>query len=113
MITSKLTRLLLIVWLLFVVVAYAPPAAHASTREDGVVVHMVRKGETLTSIATKYGITAQAIARYNGISVSKRLITNARLKIPLPSPKPTPKPTPVPASEVPPILPTTRPQNDG
>lgn len=113
MITSKFTRLLLFVGLLFVVLAYAPPAAHASAREDGVIIHMVRKGETLTSIATKYGTTAKAIATYNGISVSKRLVTNVRLKIPAPPSKPTPGPTPASASGVPPILPTTRPQNGG
>ena len=113
MVKSKfIVRLILAVGLLFVVVAYAP-AAQASAREDRVITHVVHKGETLTSIASKYGITAKAIAKYNRISVSTKLQTNTRLKIPLPGAKATPTPTLQPLPEHPPILPTTRPQNDG
>jgi len=45
------------------------------------VVHVVRRGESLTAIARRYGTTPQAIARTNGISVHKLLQIGERLRV--------------------------------
>ncbi len=48
--------------------------------------HRVRPGENLSTIAARYGTTAQAIARANGISDPHRVIAGTRLRIPGGSP---------------------------
>ncbi|MBM4175467.1 MAG: LysM peptidoglycan-binding domain-containing protein [Ignavibacteria bacterium] len=48
------------------------------------VVHKVGSGETLTSIANKYGVTAGMIADANNIPKKIRLKSNSQLKIPIP-----------------------------
>jgi len=45
-------------------------------------VHVVRRGETLWSIATRYGSTVQAIAQVNGLSNSRLIHAGQRLTIP-------------------------------
>jgi len=54
-----------------------PAAAYAA---DGV--HVVRRGETLYSIARRYGVSVQAIASANGIRNPSRIYTGQRLRIP-------------------------------
>ncbi len=56
----------------------APPTAPETELPT---VHTVRRGETLTSIAGRYGTTAQAIARTNGRNVRQVLHVGDRLKI--------------------------------
>lgn len=48
----------------------AAPTANAATfiRLQGVTTHRVRSGETLSGIASRYGVTTQAIMRYNGLT---------------------------------------------
>lgn len=45
-------------------------------------VHVVRAGETLSSIAARYGVSASALARANGISNPNRIYVGQRLTIP-------------------------------
>jgi len=45
-------------------------------------VHVVRRGETLTAIAARYGTTPQAIVRLNGLANANRIYAGQRLKIP-------------------------------
>ncbi|SPD74878.1 Lytic transglycosylase catalytic [uncultured Desulfobacterium sp.] len=45
--------------------------------------HVVRKGETLSSIAKKYGTTVSAIASINYLSIKKSISAGRRLKIPV------------------------------
>jgi LysM repeat protein len=45
-------------------------------------VHLVQRGETLSSIAARYGTTAQAIARANGLSNPNYIYAGQRLTIP-------------------------------
>lgn len=45
--------------------------------------HKVRRGETITSIAKRYKVSASTIASYNNISTKKRLIVGQRLKVPV------------------------------
>jgi membrane-bound lytic murein transglycosylase D len=56
----------------------APPTAPETELPT---VHTVRRGETLTSIAERYGTTAHAIARTNGRNVRQVLHVGDRLKI--------------------------------
>ena len=44
--------------------------------------HVVRKNETLSAIAQKYGVSANAIQAYNGISNTNLLFVGKKLKIP-------------------------------
>jgi murein DD-endopeptidase MepM/ murein hydrolase activator NlpD len=54
---------------------YRRPASYGS-------VHVVRKGETLSSIARRYGVSSYAIARYNGLRDPNRIEVGQRLRIP-------------------------------
>jgi membrane-bound lytic murein transglycosylase D len=46
-------------------------------------VHTVKRGETLTRIASKYGVSRQELADANNISVKTKLYTGVQLKIPV------------------------------
>ncbi len=56
-----------------------PPSARKSF-----VLHRVKKGETISSIANKYGITPELLADANNISKKIKLKRNSILKIPVP-----------------------------
>ena len=45
-------------------------------------IHIVRKNETLSAIAQKYGVSANAIQSYNGISNPNLLFVGKKIKIP-------------------------------
>ncbi|MBK8946810.1 MAG: LysM peptidoglycan-binding domain-containing protein [Ignavibacteriae bacterium] len=47
------------------------------------VVHNVKKGETLSQIADKYGVGIAQLARFNKISTNSRIYPNIKLKIPV------------------------------
>ena len=47
----------------------------------GAVVHVVRRGDTLWDIASRYGTTPRAIAAANGIRVNKTLQIGERLSV--------------------------------
>jgi membrane-bound lytic murein transglycosylase D len=44
--------------------------------------YRVRRGETLSSIARKFGVSQSALARLNGLSTSSRLVSGRRLRVP-------------------------------
>ena len=56
----------------------APDAGAAK----GVTVYTVKKGDTLSQIAAKYGTTYQAIAAYNGIKNPNAIRVGQKIKIP-------------------------------
>jgi LysM repeat protein len=58
------------------------------------ILHKVKKGETLSGIALKYGTTVEAIMKANNISDPKSVRYGQTLIIPPPSPPTTPTPTP-------------------
>ncbi len=67
------------------------------------IVYVVAPGDTLSSIARRFGVTVEEIASLNGIEDTSRLQVNQRLLIPRPEgapptpvPTPTPPPTPTP-----------------
>ena len=57
------------------------PASTPSTT-TGDTIYTVKSGDTLSSIAAKYGITYQALASYNGISNPNKISVGQKLKIP-------------------------------
>ena len=63
-------------------VALAAPPAHAAAPEDDGVIHVVGWGETLFSIARRYGTSVDAICAANGIADPARIYTGQRLVIP-------------------------------
>lgn len=60
-------------------VADTAPDAGAA---QGVTVYTVKKGDTLSQIAAKYGTTYQAIAAYNGIKNPNAIRVGQKIKIP-------------------------------
>ena len=61
-------------------------------------VHVVRRGDTLSHIALRYGVYAHRIVQANNIVNPNRIYAGQRLVIPCaPQPKPKPKPGPAPA----------------
>ena len=60
-------------------VADTAPDAGAA---QGVTVYTVKKGDTLSQIASKYGTTYQAIAAYNGIKNPNAIRVGQKIKIP-------------------------------
>lgn len=60
-------------------VADTAPDAGAA---QGVTVYAVKKGDTLSRIAAKYGTTYQAIAAYNGIKNPNAIRVGQKIKIP-------------------------------
>ncbi|MBI5651584.1 MAG: LysM peptidoglycan-binding domain-containing protein [Chloroflexi bacterium] len=63
-------------------------------RADAPTIHTVAWGETLYSIARTYGITPQAIANANGITLNQLLVVGMRLKIPTSNAPTAPATTP-------------------
>jgi peptidoglycan hydrolase-like protein with peptidoglycan-binding domain len=62
---------------------FGPPARRARvtpTATSGR--HVVRSGETLTSIAARYGTTVDGLARRNGLDPKRWLIVGTRLQVP-------------------------------
>lgn len=62
------------------------------------VVHVVQRGDTLYSIARRYGVTVQAVAQANGILNPNLIYVGQQLSIPGGTPSPGPTPTPPPTS---------------
>jgi LysM repeat protein len=66
-----------LVILLVIAALLLPQAAHAEGK-----VHKVKRGETLYSIARRYGTTVNAIVKANGIRNRNRIYVGQRLSIP-------------------------------
>lgn len=61
-------------------------AAHApSTQPAKVIVHIVRRGDTLFTIARTYGVSVKVIMAYNRISNPDQIQIGQKIYIPLPS----------------------------
>lgn len=57
-------------------------AGGSAASAPATTVHVVRRGDTLSGIAKRYGTSAKAIARASGISVRKMLHPGDRLQVP-------------------------------
>jgi LysM repeat protein len=60
----------------------ATPASHHHHRHRTVAVHVVRSGESLSSIARRYHTTVAKLARLNHLDPSHFLLIGTRLKVP-------------------------------
>lgn len=77
----RLRRLIVLTLLLAWTLAAAAPAL-AGELHQGNVIHVVAWGETLYSIARRYGTTVDAISAANGLSDPTRIYAGQRLTIP-------------------------------
>jgi LysM repeat protein len=59
-----------------------PTAVPSSSETGGTIWHTVQPGETLSSIARRYGSTWQAIAQANNITDPNQIYVGQRIKIP-------------------------------
>jgi membrane-bound lytic murein transglycosylase D len=57
-------------------------SSHSSSSPSRGRVHVVRSGDTLWSVARKYGVTVPVLAEANGLSANAGLVPGARLEIP-------------------------------
>jgi lipoprotein-anchoring transpeptidase ErfK/SrfK len=76
--------------------APAPAPASVSNRAPAVSVYVVSRGDTLATIAARYGTTVDAMARANGLYNPNFVWVGQRLNVPgsagLPAPQPGPAP---------------------
>lgn len=63
------------------VAAATPTPGRTATAADRTV-HTIRRGETLSTIASRYGITTTQLARHNNLSSQHRILAGAALRIP-------------------------------
>jgi LysM repeat protein len=109
------------------------PAPPAATPPGRTVSHTIKRGETLSEIASRYGVTMQAIMDANDLTNASVIITGQTLIIPLPgeaaptatksaqptnTPKPATSPQPTPTRKPPtatpkPPAPTATPATSG
>lgn len=78
----------------------SPAMAPASADVSGGQIHVVKSGENLTKIASKYGVTVKALRSANNLTTD-RILVGDKLKIPGKAPAPAPTFTPGPAPEMP------------
>ncbi len=86
-----------------------PPPTATPTRSGGRVTYRVQEGDTLSTIAARYGITWQELAAANGLNAQSVLRIGQELVIPLPgaaliptaTARPRLTPTPVPPTATP------------
>jgi len=74
---SRVRSVVIVSVIVFAALLLAAQPAHAQGQ-----VHVVQRGETLYSIAVRYGTTVQAIANANGLRNASLIYTGQRLAIP-------------------------------
>ncbi|NOZ51381.1 MAG: LysM peptidoglycan-binding domain-containing protein, partial [Chloroflexi bacterium] len=58
------------------------PQGTSAVGSSGVRIHVVQAGETLSAIATRYGVSPEAIMQANGISDANAILAGSQLTIP-------------------------------
>jgi LysM repeat protein len=92
-----LLRAAALFFLLLVLVAAAwPLAAHAQPGHDNII-YVVQPGDRLVDIAARFGVSASAIVRANGLTNADTIFPGQRLIIPSPTANITPTATRTPA----------------
>lgn len=87
----------------------ATPTAARSTA-SGATTYRVQSGDTLSSIATRFGITWEALAAANGLTSRSTLRVGQELTVPLPGAAVPPAATPAPRATATPAPPSPTPQ---
>jgi len=75
-------RLFIVVMTIMLLVLLASVAPVSSAPQEGNVVHVVQRGDTLYSIARRYGVNVWTIARANGLVNPNHIYVGQRLVIP-------------------------------
>lgn len=75
-----------------------PCAPPPSTPSGCTAIHVVKRGEYLKVIATRYGTTVNVLVQLNGIKNPNLIYPGQRLKVPVRCQSPQPTPTPPPAT---------------
>ncbi len=70
----------------------SPAPVSSTPRPDGAIIHVVQRGETLYSIARRYGTTVEALRALNGIDSDNAIYVGQRLVIVPAATTPTPPP---------------------
>jgi LysM repeat protein len=70
----------------------APAGASEQAATGDEEVYVVQPGETLSGIATKLGVTVQALVEFNGLDNADFVFSGQRLKVPSGNPRATPTP---------------------
>ena len=83
-------RIVTVLALVALLVLLSAQSTWAKPQPAGPIVHVVRWGENLISIARRYGVTVHAIASANGIVNTNRIYAGQRLVIPGTAPAPAP-----------------------
>ncbi|MGQ0551000.1 MAG: NlpC/P60 family protein [Armatimonadota bacterium] len=68
--------------LLIVVLSVASPAMAAKTQRPATETYQIRQGDSLWTVARRYGTTAEQLARMNGLSTEATLSIGQRLNVP-------------------------------
>jgi len=78
-------RCMLVVLLFLIFVGSSADAVWAQSSEPPAqeVVHIVQKGETMFSIAQRYGLTVDAVAHFNNVGDPRQIYVGQRLVIPV------------------------------
>ena len=84
---------------------YIMPVVRATARPDGDVIHEVKNGQSLWSIAVKYGVKIDQIRQLNALS-STNLYPGQKLLVQKGATQPAPTPGSTPTPLVPPLSPT-------
>ena len=85
----KLKLLLVVSLILLIVVLALPGIADASSPSGGGFWYQVKRGDTLASIAARFGVTVDGLAAVNGLSNINRIYAGTYLWIPAASVPPT------------------------
>ena len=85
----KIKLALVVSLLLLIVVLALPGIADASSPSGGGFWYLVKRGDTLASIAAKFGVTVDGIAAVNGLKSVNRIYAGTYLWIPAASVPPT------------------------
>lgn len=83
-------RLFFLILIAALLLAMLPVTAAAAPSACDPIYHWVRRGETLSGIAARYGVSMWAIARANGITNLNRIYVGQLLVIPCAAPSPPP-----------------------
>ncbi|MGH2372268.1 MAG: NlpC/P60 family protein [bacterium] len=70
------------VLILIVILSVASPAAAAKTQRPATESYQIRQGDSLWTLARRYGTTADRLARMNGLSTEATLSIGQRLTVP-------------------------------
>ncbi|MFN8596027.1 MAG: LysM peptidoglycan-binding domain-containing protein [Anaerolineae bacterium] len=95
---KRIWQIWLISGLLVTLIVSAFPVAPVAAQDSSATVYVVQAGDTLSSIARRYGVTAADLASANGLLNPNLIYVGQRLRIPTAATITTPKPTAAPTT---------------